>query len=53
MPPFHENRHGFQEQSLLLNLSVAENVYFGQEAQFARFGIVNWRRNRTGGSKAA
>lgn len=34
----------FQEQSLLLNLSVAENVYFGQEAQFARFGIVNWRR---------
>lgn len=33
----------FQEQSLLLNLSVAENIYLGQEQQFTRFGIVNWR----------
>ncbi|WP_134680448.1 sugar ABC transporter ATP-binding protein [Paracoccus ravus] len=33
----------FQEQSLLLNLSVAENIYLGQEDQFLRFGIVNWK----------
>jgi len=33
----------FQEQSLLLNLSVAENIYLGQEHQFLRFGTVNWK----------
>ncbi|MDQ0391499.1 sugar ABC transporter ATP-binding protein [Labrys monachus] len=32
----------FQEQSLLLNMSVAENIYLGQEAQFTRFGLVDW-----------
>ena len=26
----------FQEQSLLLNMSVAENIYLGQEAEFTR-----------------
>src|SRR5580658_4746969 len=36
----------FQEQSLLLNLSVAENIYLGQEAEFTRFGVVNWRAMR-------
>ncbi len=36
----------FQEQSLLLNMSVAENIYLGQEHQFTRFGIVNWRAMR-------
>ncbi|MBB5221853.1 ribose transport system ATP-binding protein [Amaricoccus macauensis] len=34
----------FQEQSLLTNLTVGENVYLGNEAQFTRFGIVDWRR---------
>ena len=33
----------FQEQSLVLNLTVAENIYLGQEDRFTRFGIVNWR----------
>ncbi|PZO78185.1 MAG: sugar ABC transporter ATP-binding protein [Mesorhizobium amorphae] len=33
----------FQEQSLLLNISVAENIYLGQESRFLRFGLVNWR----------
>src|ERR671920_54313 len=33
----------FQEQSLLTNLSVGENVYLGNERQFTRYGIVNWR----------
>jgi len=40
-------RHGigmvFQEQSLVLNLTVAENIYLGQEDRFVRLGIVNWR----------
>ena len=40
-------RHGigmvFQEQSLLLNLSVGENIYLGNEAQFTRFGRIDWR----------
>jgi ribose transport system ATP-binding protein len=33
----------FQEQSLLTNLTVGENIYLGNEAQFTRFGLVNWR----------
>jgi ribose transport system ATP-binding protein len=33
----------FQEQSLLTNLTVGENIYLGNEAQFTRYGIVNWR----------
>jgi ribose transport system ATP-binding protein len=40
------NRQGvgmvFQEQSLLTNLSVGENVYLGNEAQFTRFRLVDW-----------
>ncbi len=40
-------RHGigmvFQEQSLVLNLTVAENIYLGEEDRFTRFGLVNWR----------
>ncbi|MFC7400546.1 sugar ABC transporter ATP-binding protein [Chelatococcus sp. GCM10030263] len=36
----------FQEQSLLLNISVAENIYLGQEGEFTRFGIVDWRAMR-------
>ena len=34
----------FQEQSLLLNLSVAENIYLGQEQEFSRFRLIDWRR---------
>lgn len=41
------NRHGigmvFQEQSLLTNISVGENIYLGNEAQFTRLGMVNWK----------
>ena len=41
------NRKGigmvFQEQSLLTNLTVGENIYLGNEAQFTRFGLVDWR----------
>jgi ribose transport system ATP-binding protein len=34
----------FQEQSLLTNLTVGENIYLGNEKQFTRFGIVDWKR---------
>jgi ribose transport system ATP-binding protein len=34
----------FQEQSLLLNLSVAENIFLGQEQGFIRLGLIGWRR---------
>lgn len=40
------NRKGigmvFQEQSLLTNLTIGENIYLGNEAQFTRFGLVDW-----------
>jgi len=36
----------FQEQSLLLNMSVAENIYLGQEGRFTRFGIIDGRAMR-------
>ena len=32
----------FQEQSLLPNLTVAENVYLGQEKEFSRWGVISW-----------
>jgi ribose transport system ATP-binding protein len=32
----------FQEQSLLLNLTVAENIYLGNEGRFTRLGLVRW-----------
>ena len=42
------NRKGigmvFQEQSLLTNLTVGENIYLGNEAQFTRAGLVDWKR---------
>ena len=34
----------FQEQSLLTNLTVGENIYLGNEAQFTRAGLVDWKR---------
>jgi ribose transport system ATP-binding protein len=46
--PRDANLHGigivFQEQSLLLNLTVGENIYLGQETEFTRLGLVNRRR---------
>ena len=37
----------FQEQSLLLNMTVAENIYLGQEGRFMRLGLVDGRALRT------
>jgi ribose transport system ATP-binding protein len=36
----------FQEQSLILNMSVAENIYLGHEEDFTRLGVMNWRAMR-------
>ena len=33
----------FQEQSLLTNLTIGENIYLGNEAQFTKLGLVNWK----------
>lgn len=33
----------FQEQSLILNLTVMENIFLGFEAQFVSFGVINWK----------
>lgn len=52
--PFHAtsmldaNRKGvgmvFQEQSLINNLSVAQNIYLGREKDFAFHHMINWRK---------
>jgi ribose transport system ATP-binding protein len=34
----------FQEQSLLLNMSIAENIYLAQEGEFMRMGLLDKRR---------
>ena len=42
------NRKGvgmvFQEQSLISNLSVAQNIYLGREKDFAFHRLVSWKR---------
>ena len=42
------NRQGigmvFQEQSLISNLTVAQNIYLGREKGFSSFGLINWSR---------
>ncbi|GAA0180328.1 sugar ABC transporter ATP-binding protein [Clostridium sediminicola] len=34
----------FQEQSVITNLSVGQNIFFGKEKNYKEFGLVNWRR---------
>lgn len=36
----------FQEQSLLPNISIAENLFLGNEEPFIRFGVIDWPRLR-------
>ena len=42
----------FQEQSLMKNLSVAQNIYLGREGGFRRLGFINWRKMNAAGSRA-
>lgn len=34
----------FQEQSLVANLTIAQNIYLGREKKYSSAGIVNWGR---------
>lgn len=34
----------FQEQSLILNLTVAQNIFLGREKHFKKAGLVNWKK---------
>ncbi len=34
----------FQEQSLILNLTVAQNIFLGREKAYSRGRIINWSR---------
>ncbi len=44
--PMEGNREGlgmvFQEQSLIVNLNVAQNIFFGHEKDFRAHGFINW-----------
>ncbi len=33
----------FQEQSLIVNLNVAQNIFFGHEDRYRRHGFINWK----------
>jgi ribose transport system ATP-binding protein len=44
----------FQEQALLGNLTVAENIFLGNEEPFVKGGVINWRRlNRAAADQLA
>jgi ribose transport system ATP-binding protein len=34
----------FQEQSLITNLTVGQNIFFGQEKKYRKFGLINWKK---------
>lgn len=34
----------FQEQSIIANLTVGQNIFFGKEKQFETCGIINWKK---------
>lgn len=46
--PMEANAEGigmvFQEQSLIVNLSVGQNIFFGHEKDFRQFGFINWNK---------
>ena len=46
--PLEANAKGvgmvYQEQSLITNLSVGQNIFFGHEKEFKNFGVVNWKK---------
>lgn len=34
----------FQEQSLVRNLTVAQNIFLGREKNYKKFGVINWKK---------
>jgi ribose transport system ATP-binding protein len=53
--PMEANRQGigmvFQEQSLIVNLNVAQNIFFGHEKEFSEHGIINWNKMNKAAAK--
>lgn len=53
--PMDGNRAGigmvFQEQSLIVNLNVAQNIFFGHEKDFKTLGVVNWAKMNKAASR--
>jgi ribose transport system ATP-binding protein len=54
--PIEANAHGvgmvFQEQSLIRNLTVGQNIFFGREENYTRFGVLNKKKMFQDASKA-
>lgn len=46
--PMDANRAGvgmvFQEQNLIVNLTVGQNIFFAREKEYSRFGVMNWNK---------
>lgn len=42
----------FQEQSLIVNLTVGQNIFFGYEKNFRKYGFVNWNKMYSMAQKA-
>jgi ribose transport system ATP-binding protein len=46
--PMDANHHGigmvFQEQSLIVSLTVGQNIFFGHEKDFSVCGVINWSK---------
>ena len=42
----------FQEQSLVANLTVAQNIYLGREKKYSKAGLVNWKEMNKDAKKA-
>lgn len=42
----------FQEQSLVANLTVAQNIYLGRESKFKQLGFINWNQMNKEAKKA-
>ena len=42
----------FQEQSLISNLTAAQNIYLGREKDFSSAGMVNWKKMNASARKA-
>ncbi len=46
--PLEANAQGigmvYQEQSLIVNLTVGQNIFFGHEKDFKQFGVINWNK---------
>lgn len=42
----------FQEQSLVANLTIAQNIYLGREKKYSSAGLVNWSKMNKDAKKA-